>query len=91
MPATTVIETNNQLYNQNFHMVPITHTRFTTHKKPPQSTYPKKEVKRILNRSGRKEFLPSRKVNGEVIKLLSFSDCFTAPKKETCLCKSDGK
>lgn len=52
---------------------------------------PKKEVKRILDRSGRKELLPSRKVNGEVIKLFSFSDCFTTPKKETCLGKSDEK
>lgn len=53
--------------------------------------YPKKEVKGILDRSGRKQFLSSRKVNGEVIKLFSFSDCFTTPKKETRLCKSDEK
>lgn len=72
-------------------MVNNLHTLRNALKKNPESAYPKKEVKRILDWSGRKELLPSRKVNGEVIKLFSFSDCFTTPKKETCLCKSDEK
>ena len=38
---------------------------------------PKEEVKGILDGPRRKQFLSSRKVNGEVIKLFPFGDRFT--------------
>lgn len=53
--------------------------------------YPKEEVKGILDGPRWKQFLSSRKVNGEVIKLFPFGDRFTTPKKAMCSRKPDKK